>query len=244
MLYNNSPKDADKPKAKTKEFVMEDFGGNVNKLPAYEILSFVEKGYKDNGKKHYEYPDYIEESREVLDKAKGEAETAVRSGFDKGYQDGLKKAYQEVEADMKAKTEEFTSQLNGILDSVESFWSGMLVQNYENLMHLIVEAVKVVICGEVKTNQEVILNVMKKVFDKVESLQEVRIFLNPEDIETIKLHKSDVMEIIGKKKKVHVQTDAEIMRGGCRVEMKNQGIEAGIDTMVKEMEKKLLLEFT
>jgi len=228
---------------KTKEFVLENFKENQKSLPIYEVLSEVEKGYKDNGKEHYEYSDYIKESRKIVEKAEAEAEKIQKTAFEKGYRDGVEKGLLDVQEDCVAKTEAFGEKLEEIINSIETLWSRMLEDNRENLLRLVIESTKVVICGEIKTNPDVILNVLRKVFQKVQDSQKVHITVNPEDLDIIKQNKKDLFDILGKGKKLVISKDPDLKVGGCRVDVENQGIDAGIDSMIREMERTLLKEF-
>jgi len=240
----NDIEQAASPDSSVQEFTLEDFGGNKKMLPVYEVLSQVQKGYKNEGKEHYEYHDYIEESQKTLEQAQSDAERTEKEAFEKGYREGLKKAYQEVKEQTAAQTEEFSTHLEEILQSVETFWTEMLEENRESMMRLIVETVKVVICGELKSNHDVILNVVQKIFKEVQDAQKILLWINPQDLEVLKEHKQDIIEMLGKDKKLLISTEPDMQPGGCRLSIENQKIDADIKTMVKEMEKSLLMEFS
>jgi len=240
----NDTKPAASSDSPVKKFTLEDFGGNKKMLPIYEVLSHVQKGYKNEGKEHYEYHDYIAESQKTLETAQTNADNIEKEAFEKGYREGTEKALQDVKEQTAAQTEEFSAHLEEILQSVETFWTKMLEDNRETMMRLVVETVKVVVCGELKSNPEVILNVLQKIFKKVEDSQKILLWINPQDLEVMKQHKQDIIEMLGKDKKVLISTEPEMQPGGCKLSIENQKIDADIKTMLKEMEKSLLMEFS
>ena len=190
-----------------------------------------------------------EEIDKILEEAKKKAEEIINQaerekvkiqkdayevGFKKGYEEGRKKG----EIEEKEKLKQKFSSLEFLLEEMKK----QVKQNLEDLKKIYfdfafkfsLEFSKTLIMTEVKTNKDVIVNILNKVFEETTKFKKIKIKINPEDLAYLKELKILIPD------KVIFEEDKNILKGGCLVETEMGLIDARIDEMLKKAEEKIL----
>ena len=97
------------------------------------------------------------------------------------------------------------------------------------------------IIGEaVEVNEQAIVDVVKNAIRHLSDKQKLIIRVNPDDLVTLREHKSEWMKAAGAGSSVEVNEDSRIKRGGCLVEGESGSVEAQIDRQIEVIERALV----
>jgi flagellar assembly protein FliH len=164
-------------------------------------------------------------------------EEARRSGFDEGLAEGRKQGHAEGReagfaegheagfAEGKADAETEARHLHELAGQLEQALARLDGEVAKELLSLSIEVARKVIQHTLAVEPDAILSVVRSV---LQTLPQVRteISLNPEDLALVRKHIGEIVDQGG-----HVLVeDANITRGGCRVETPGAQIDATIET--------------
>ncbi|MGA1861417.1 FliH/SctL family protein [Deferribacter thermophilus] len=221
------------------------------------VSQFVFKPFSDDQKREYETEKSVEEIHELDDikesSISDKNETATNNndidleklkevarkegyeeGYEKGLQDGLKKM-ENYKKNYEAQREDYLEILkkgvNEAIVNIEEL-KKMISALDEELPKLIINYVKELIGIERKLNDDLILSVFKKHFDKVKNASKIVIMVNPEDVDILKSEYSD-LEIV---------PDESVLKGGFKVKTNIGEFDFTIDTLIKNFEKTIYEE--
>lgn len=161
--------------------------------------------------------------------------------FQKGFNDGMKKGVKEGET---AGFEQATKKLEPLLDGLQQalMQLGSLRQNtYRTIEQEVVELAlaiaRKVICREIEVDKEVVVCVAREALSKVEDPGNVKIKMNPSDLQFINETKYQLSELIGNIDNVTIEPVKNIRSGGCVIETNLGDIDARIEKQLQAVEE-------
>ena len=196
----------------------------INEMEEFEkidisSIDFKERVERRRGDRRRGYRRIDE--RSLVSRAQQEAHTIKELAAREGYQNGLKKAQNELE-EIKSSLLEFISMKN---EMHEKF--------YPHIMEISLEIAKKIIKKEVEMSQEILKNIIMSVMDELNSdTEKVTIKVNPNDIEFANASLPEIIEAKNVSAKISVAPDETIEMGSCIVIANNGVIDANFATQL------------
>lgn len=182
--------------------------------------------------------DDAREDAEVLrTQAQKEAEELRIQAQKEGYENGLREAHQEIEADRQMAME----QCRQILEEARRTKVKLLESSTADMARLAIAVAKRVISTEVNTNPQIIISVIREAINLLDQPGNFRVYVNPEEIEPAldslareemsKMEKQDLANAL--------VADARVGTGGCVIESDQGVVDAQLDTRIAKVEQAL-----
>ena len=161
--------------------------------------------------------------------------------YQKGCNDGFEKGMKEGE---KHGFELAAKKLEPLLDSLQQ---GLLQlknlrqDTYQRIEKEVVELAlaiaRKVICREIEVDKEVVVCVAREALTQVKDPGNIKIKLNPSDLEFINQTKYQLSELIGDIDNVTLESEDSIQSGGCVIETNLGEIDARIEKQLQAVEE-------
>lgn len=175
----------------------------------------------------------LDEHKKIL---QDELNKAKKKSYDEGFQKGKaeaeknsKKVYEASEKEywdtLKKNMDEVRKEIDSIKDFTESV--------DKELPNLVLNFVKSVIGEERKINDELVISLIKNNLSKLEGLQDIVFYVNPEDLESVKKHFSDF----------DIESEKDVKKGSFKVKTKIGEIDFDIDLLISDLKKEIDEQF-
>jgi len=161
--------------------------------------------------------------------------------YQKGFNDGFEKGNSEGE---QAGFELAAQKIDPLLDSLQQ---GLLQlknlrrDTYQRIEKEVVELAlaiaRRVICREVEVDKEVVVCVAREALAKVEDPAEIKIKMNPADLQFINETKIQFSDLIGDIDNVTLEAEDNIQSGGCVIQTNSGEIDARIEKQLQAVEE-------
>jgi len=157
----------------------------------------------------------------------------VNDGFEKGLKEGEKHGFE-----LAAK------KLEPLLDSLQQGLlqlSSLRQDTYQRIEKEVVELAlaiaRRIICREIEVDKEVVVCVARQALTQVKDPGNIKIKLNPSDLEFINQTKYQLSELIGDINNVTLEAEDGIQSGGCVIETNLGEIDARIEKQLQAVEE-------
>ena len=171
------------------------------------------------------------EEAEVIKMQAGEEAVAIRQKAHKeAYEEGLRQAHQEIEGDRQAAIQQSQALLEEARQSKLK-----LFRSYEaDMVRLVMAMVKKVIAGELKTNPDIIINILQEAIDFLDRPENITVYVNPQEVENILevMDKGYLTDIGSNNINMDIKADERISRGGCLLESDAGSVDAQLETRI------------
>jgi len=169
---------------------------------------------------------YRMNQKRLLDEEK---ESTLKNAHDVGYFQGIEKAEREQEE----KSKELLNSINQM--AVEK---RRIIEELEpQLMTLAIAIAEKVIQTQVERHPSVFRHILEEALNKITDKDSVLIKVNPKDLEFVKSYKEVYQKELSDFKRIDIQQDLNIDRGGCVIETKLGFIDSSIATKLDLIQK-------
>ncbi len=181
-----------------------------------------------------------EETREaILAEARVEAEDIRRQasveGVQKGYEQGMTQAREELRAEMVPVFEELRNSIKGVVD----YRDEVLHSAEQEIFELAVLISKKVLYSELQMRPEAVLEVVRHALDRAVGWGKATAQVNPEDYAFMEEHRLLLNEEAEGVALVRIESNPSITRGGCFLESNFGEIDARLEKQVEAVESAL-----
>ena len=168
------------------------------------------------------------DDRNLISRAREEAQNIKEAAAKEGYQDGLSQARADLE-DVKNAITAFLSAKQDVFNYIAP-----------DIMDISVEIAQKIIKKELQQDPSIILDNITEILKGL-SKEETKITLrvNPVQVSLLKAEIPDVLNNVGLEAKVLIVPDETIMEGGCMVTTTNGVIDATIETQLSVISEAL-----
>ena len=168
------------------------------------------------------------DDRNLISRAREEAESIRAAAQKEGYQDGLNQVKEDIEF--------FRDELEGFISAKKEIFEEIA----PDILDISVEIAKKIIKSEITQNPEAILGNIKEILKDL-SKEETKIMLkvNPSQAAFLKERVPEEVSAAGLEAKVMIIPDESITEGGCLFITTNGVIDATIDTQIEIIIKAL-----
>lgn len=188
------------------------------------------------------------EAREIIVTAQEEADVIRSQVYEEaklireqarqdGYEEGLRTAHEEMEEDRRLALEQ--NQL--IIEEARKMKLQILKSAEPDIIRLVMAISKKVIASELKTNPDIIVNVVREAINYLDNPQNIKVYVNPSELDKLlHLGNLDSLNDIGSQAiNTEIRGDSRITPGGCVIESENGIVDARIETKIQNIEKGL-----
>ncbi|MDD2620854.1 MAG: FliH/SctL family protein, partial [Syntrophomonadaceae bacterium] len=171
------------------------------------------------------------EEAEVLREKMFEEATQIREkSQNEGYENGLKTAQQEIEADRLLAIQ----QNQELLEEARQTKLNMMKASESDMVRLAMAVAKRVIGSELATNPNVIINMLREALGFLDQPGNVTVYVNPQDVERIfKVMETETFTDIGSNDmQLNIYADGRIAAGGCMLESDAGSVDARVETRI------------
>ena len=197
----------------------------------------------NNGFQHIDFKEGISTSSGLSKRVAGSG--AFAGGTGDPANEVEKKAYVlGFEQGQKAGMETGIKQMEPVLDN---FHQALLeLEKVKREIHLNAEKETVelalaiagkILCQEITTNRDVILNIVKEALKKVEDNEKIKIKISPSDLQLIRERDSRTSDFLEQMESVTIEGDETILNGGCVIETNSGQIDARIEKQLQAIEE-------
>ena len=181
-------------------------------LPSFDTADSIRISGNPNGLK---LPTAVELENMQLHAREEGYQAGHQEGYQAGYAEGAKKAA--VEAD----------QLGALVSSMELALKDVDQQVAQGLLDLSLELAKQMVHHALAINPEILLNIVRDAISELPHFNPgAHIVLHPDDAEILRAHMGEQLAHSGWK----ILEDAQITKGGARIETANTQIDATVET--------------
>lgn len=168
------------------------------------------------------------DDRNLISRAREEADTIREAASKEGYQAGLEQA--------KADIELLKETLGNFMNAPQEVYE----QIAPDILEISVEIAQKIIKKEVSEDPQVLVNTIVEVMKGL-SKEETKVVLrvNPTQVDIIKQSVPDILNLAGMDTKVVVLSDENISEGGCMVTTTNGVVDATIETQLSVISEAL-----
>ncbi len=161
------------------------------------------------------------DDRNLISRAKEEANSIREAAAKEGYQEGLSEAKEDIER-VKEAIGEFFNAKQEVYDSIAP-----------DILEISLDIAKKIIKKEMTENPKILLNNIKDILKGL-SKEETKIILkvNPVQVAMLKQEIPEAMSTAGLEAKVIIIPDETVMEGGCMITTTNGVIDATIETQL------------
>ncbi len=158
---------------------------------------------------------------EINQKARDVEKQAYIQGFDKGKKAGMESG--------ENKFKPVMNDFRQALLELEKVRKKIYLDAEKKAVNLALAIAKKIVCHEIATNKEVVLNVVKKAVKKVVDHGKIMIKISPSDLQFIKNFDHGSLNFVDNIKNITFEEDKTISNGGCVIETDFGDIEARIE---------------
>ncbi len=161
------------------------------------------------------------DDRNLISRAKEEANSIREAAAKEGYQQGIDAAKQDIES-LKEAIEDFFRAKQDVYDEIAP-----------DILEISLDIAKKIIKKEMSENPEILLENIKGILKGL-SKEESKIVLkvNPSQAEMLKQEMPEAVAMAGLEAKVIIMPDEDTMEGGCMLTTDNGVIDATIETQL------------
>lgn len=175
--------------------------------------------------------------------AQRNAEVVHAHAYTKGYAEGVAQARDEAEAAADARAEEHVAALRA---DVAAFCEALVAEQARawgaaerELRALALEIAERVIRAEVSVNPQVVLKITKQCLRRLEGEPNVRIRVNPAEVERLREHRDELLAMFEGLRNVEITEDRRVGIGGVQIETDAETVDARIETQLGEIARAL-----
>jgi flagellar assembly protein FliH len=145
---------------------------------------------------------------------------AYEEGRDAGYADGIQQAHNE------------TTKISELLEGLQAELNQLDEQVVQSLLDLSLEVAHKMVCETLQVKPEIILKIVSNAISNLPHFsQNAHMILHPDDAELVRKYMGEQLSHAGWK----IFTDAQIKRGGCRVETAHSQVDATVEARWKRI---------
>lgn len=181
----------------------------------------------------------LEEARTQSRKTSDEAVKAKEETLRKAHEEGFAKGYQEGVAKGLEETQGLVVAAGTIVGEVKAHKRDAMKIAESQILQLSMAIAARVVRFETRINAGVVINTVREALKAVDDKENLKIFVNPEDLETVTSHRDEFLNIVRGVKELQILTDTSLTRGGCVIQTNLGNIDAQVETALGIIDNEL-----
>ena len=156
---------------------------------------------------------------------------AYEKGFEQGRRDGLEYAEKSLAITME--------QLESIMEGLRTLPEKILSDYRDWLTNAAMALAKRIVKREISTRPDFIVEIVTGLLEEADTDHRHTVYVSPPDMEVLENNMHLIKKSLDSRKTFTISTDAELERGGCRIENDIQSLDASLSTRFELLEKAL-----
>ena len=166
-------------------------------------------------------------------------DNAKKKGYDEGYEKGYFDGIEKAKAEIGQKYAALLNSVKGISETALAEKHKIIKNTEDDIVDLSIEIARKVVNQELAADKQIIVGFVKEAIKRLEDKEKIIIYCHPQDIELIKSHRAEFMELVDTTDSLHILPDELLEQGECRLESKSEIIDTDINYQFGEIKKKL-----
>ncbi|MBQ7560051.1 MAG: hypothetical protein IJT20_07375 [Synergistaceae bacterium] len=155
-------------------------------------------------------------AKKIADKARDQA---ISEGQIKGYEDGLKKAREEVEQEYLEKFSSLAGIIEGVGKKLDENFAELVKLHQPRMIRMWTEMLRRMLHRQVELNPDTIDNVLSELLSRLSDKNQILIYVSPDDIKNLEGNlDTKFQEALRGAKRVELKSDPNVQPGSCLVE--------------------------
>ena len=173
-------------------------------------------------------------AKKIADKARDQA---ISEGQIKGYEDGLKKAREEVEQEYLEKFSSLAGIIEGVGKKLDENFAELVKLHQPRMIRMWTEMLKRMLFRQVELNPDTIDSVLSELLSRLSDKNQILIYVSPDDMKNLE-GKLDTkfQEALRGAKRVELKSDPNVQNGSCIVETSLGVYDARWKTQMSQVE--------
>ncbi len=182
-----------------------------------------------------------QQAESLIQQARAEADAIRQQAYQEGYQAGYKAgeadAHQQLQADYQQQVDELRQAVNTFLQQLHAEFEAYLRLVEQEMLALTLEIARKIVRDELRQHPEHVLGVIRDTLRRVQGFGQVRVRVNPLDLELARQNRAHLMAVIDSLDGLEIVEDRRVEPGGCIVETPQGIYDARIGTQFEEIER-------
>jgi len=212
----------------SKKFISSLYAQKPNQEPSFEAAWPVFSPGKD---RFSSFPSLKEVEAKALKEIKEKTFLIEKEAYEKGFEQGEKDGQ---ELGLK-RLERVIHQFEGVLVETERQRKALYEVYEKEMLRLVFEVSKRLLRHELQYHEEVILKVLREVFQYVTDRKNIVVHLNPLDYQYLLNHPEQLPFSLDEKSGVSLIEDPSIGRGGCLLDTSFGEMDMTIDSQIEQI---------
>ncbi|WP_029913228.1 flagellar assembly protein FliH [Pelobacter seleniigenes] len=166
----------------------------------------------------------------------GHSAKEVEDAYARGLREGLEKAGQRLESATKA--------LADALDEVSRLREKLAQNSRQDMLRLVMAVAEQVIRQQAAVDSSVVMNIIDHALQSAVRSDRYRVRINPADLAAVNEQKPLFIASVSGLKNLHIEADATISAGGCRVDSELGEVDATLETQLDSIRQALTAAMT
>ena len=173
-------------------------------------------------------------AKKIADKARDQA---ISEGQIKGYEDGLKKAREEVEQEYLEKFSSLAGIIEGVGKKLDENFAELVKLHQPRMIRMWTEMLRRMLHRQVELNPDTIDNVLSELLSRLSDKNQILIYVSPDDIKNLEGNlDTKFQEALRGAKRVELKSDPNVQPGSCLVETSLGVYDARWKTQMSQVE--------
>jgi flagellar assembly protein FliH len=186
-----------------------------------------------------------EEERKIIEekvraRVSAVTEEAANRAREAGYQDGLKKGYDEAYAHTREECAGQIELLNALIEAFENAKVEVFTANERFLIELIYRIAGMIALKEIKQDPQYMTRLCREIIERVGVRENIRVRVNPNVLQGTQTLKEDLEATLGKLNNFSVEASPEVDIAGCQVETDWNSLDATLEQQLAGIRAALL----
>jgi len=232
-LFSNIIKNAGEEQPSIKPYSMRDMPLHLDSYPVKDRFDFSPSRTSSDAKKKTEQLlKEVEERERYIKQITDKTHSVEKEAYEKGFAQGEKAGMELGEKRFDSVIKSFSEALEGVRRLKEELFQ----KSEQEMVELVLAIARRIVQKEVSIDKKIILSMIKSALNFVADQEEIKVRLNPSDLEFATQHKGEVTEGM---RNLTFEGDEEIPRGDAIIESNRGIIDCGVEKHLQKVEEDL-----
>lgn len=175
----------------------------------------------------------LEEKTQLFEIEKEQIKTqAYKAGFDSGLDEGRLRGYSEYQESIAAA--------KACIDSSKEEYKTYLESSQSQILDLGLKVAQKIIGKTIQNDEDGFLSLVKNALKEAKDNKEIQLHVHPVQYDFLRANKEELVMLFPKEVDLFIYPNDELSELGCMIESENGRIDAGIDSQLEEIKRKLV----
>lgn len=176
-----------------------------------------------------------EKALEVVKQAQESQQEIIEQGKQQGYDAGYAEGMQQYQVE----NEKNTAQVIALLEEIKRVQKSVLCEHEKYIVQLGTLIAKKIIHNELKTEKDLVVNMVKKVIGNFDGLGSIKISVNPEEYDHLLQYQPELEKFIDDEQSIKIRPDASIKASYPFIESDYSAMDLNMEKQFSEISEVL-----